>query len=113
MTWTVPDDGAGRPRVGSVTDDASIRIQLGHDVLVLRKRYEVLSIVNDILVAVWFLVGSILFFHESTTYAGTWLFVLGSVELLIRPVIRLVRHVHISRVAGADTMTGVDSAQDF
>ncbi|GAA4871137.1 YrhK family protein [Actinomycetospora straminea] len=57
--------------------------KLGHEELVIRRRYEVLSIVNDILVGLWFLVGSILFFSEATTYLGTWFFVIGSVELLI------------------------------
>ncbi|WP_243637005.1 YrhK family protein [Rhodococcus sp. Eu-32] len=42
--------------------------------------------------------GSILFFGESTTTAGTWLFLGGSIELLIRPVIRLSRRVHLQRV---------------
>ena len=44
----------------------------------IRRRYEALSIANDILVALWFLVGSFLFFSDATTYAGTWLFVVGS-----------------------------------
>jgi len=82
---------------------------LGREELVLRKRYEILSIVNDILVAVWFVIGSILFFSDSTAIAGTWLFLLGSVELLVRPLIRLTRRVHIGRVGGA---TG-ESARDF
>jgi hypothetical protein len=74
---------------------------VGREELVIRRRYEVLSIVNDILIAIWFLVGSILFFSEATTYAGTWLFVLGSVELLIRPMIRLARRVHLQRMPDA------------
>ena len=104
-----------------MVDGESIQIHLGHEEVVLRKRYEVLSIVNDILVGVWFLVGSFLFFGESTAYAGTWLFVIGSVELLIRPLIRLARHVHISRVTGTNSRsrTGLtargssESDQDF
>ncbi len=87
----------------------NIEIRIGHDELVLRKRYEILSIVNDILVAVWFVIGSILFFSDSTATAGTWLFLLGSIELLIRPLIRLARRVHIGRVGG----TTAESARDF
>ncbi|WP_285658515.1 YrhK family protein [Actinomycetospora sp. NBRC 106375] len=64
----------------------------------IRERYELLSIVNDILIAVWFLVGSVLFFTPQTTWAGTWLFVLGSVELLVRPMIRLTRWLHLQRL---------------
>ncbi|MFC6285907.1 YrhK family protein [Nocardioides sp. GCM10027113] len=65
------------------------------DEVVLRNRYEVASITNDLLIALWFLVGSILFFQESTAYAGTWLFVVGSAQLAIRPTIRLARRVHL------------------
>lgn len=86
-----------------------IEFRIGHDEVVLRRRYEVLSIVNDILVALWFIVGSVLFFSPTTTYAGTWLFLLGSIQLLIRPVIRLVRHVHIRRLNSPIP----DSRRDF
>ena len=66
----------------------------------LRERYELASIVNDILIATWFLIGSVLFFSPATTSAGTWLFVLGSVELLVRPMIRLARWLHLERLTG-------------
>ena len=89
--------------------DHSIELRIGHEEIVLRQRYEILSIVNDILVAVWFIVGSILFFSQSTTTAGVWLFLLGSIELMIRPLIRLARRVHIGRVGG----TAAETARDF
>lgn len=76
-----------------------LEVDLGGRELVLHNRYESLSIVNDVLVAVWFIVGSILFFNESTATAGTWLFLAGSIELLIRPVIRLSRNIHIRSVS--------------
>lgn len=79
-------------------DGPDVDIDLGarHE-LVLRGRYETISILNDLLIAIWFLVGSILFFREATTYAGTWLFVLGSAQLMLRPTIRLSRRVHLRR----------------
>lgn len=90
MTTTRPE--------GSSEGSRTLTLHLGHEELVIRQRYETLSILNDILIGVWFLVGSFLFFGESTTYAGTWLFVVGSVEMLIRPAIRLVRRVHLQRM---------------
>lgn len=84
---------------------------MGREELVIRRRYEVLSTLNDILIGLWFLVGSILFFSEETTYAGTWLFVLGSVELLVRPGIRLARRVHLQRIPGGHDP--VESDRDF
>lgn len=73
-------------------------LRIGHEELLIRKRYEVVSIVNDFLIAIWFIAGSLLFFHEDTATAGTWLFLLGSCELAVRPVIRLARHVRLRRL---------------
>ncbi len=86
-------------------------LTIGHEELEIRQKWEVVSIVNDILIAVWFIIGSILFFNESTTEAGTWLFLLGSIELLIRPMIRLARRVHIGRVRGKHKAN--DSSGDY
>lgn len=81
------------------SNDGSLEIlHIGNDELVIRQRYTVLSILNDILVGLWFVIGSVFFFYESLTYVGTWFFVIGSIELLIRPIIRLSRQVHLKRI---------------
>jgi hypothetical protein len=92
-----------------MTAHRALTLDIGHDELVIRRRYEALSIGNDVLIALWFLVGSILFFWEATTSAATWCFLLGSIEFLIRPGIRLARLVHIRRLGGS----GLESANDF
>lgn len=84
------------------------RIPLGPDVLVIRDRYETLSIANDVLIGVWFVVGSMLFFSESTTTVATSLFVVGSVQMLLRPVIRLSRRLHLRRRGYSDSESGQD-----
>lgn len=65
--------------------------------VVIRNRYESLSIVNDLLQGLWFAIGSFLFFSEATMTAATILFALGSLQMLIRPVIRLSRRIHLRR----------------
>lgn len=92
-----------------MTSQRTFKLDIGREELVVRRRYEALSIGNDVLIALWFLVGSILFFWETTTTAATWCFLLGSIEFLIRPAIRLARLVHIRRIRGS----GLDSANDF
>lgn len=87
----------------------AVHVRLGHDELVLRQRYEILSILNDIAVALWFVAGSVLFFSDETAYAGTWLFLIGSVQLLVRPVIRLSRRMHLQRRHGS----GLDSGGEY
>jgi YrhK-like protein len=88
-----------------------LTIHIGRDELIIRKRYEVASIGNDILIALWFIVGSILFFSDATTIAGTWCFLAGSIELLVRPLLRLSRRVHLTRIAGSNA--AVESSADF
>lgn len=87
-------------------------LHLGREELVIRQRYETLSIANDILIGIWFLVGSVLFFSETTITIATWLFVLGSIEMLIRPIIRFARHVHLRRFHPGDDSMSV-AANDY
>lgn len=88
--------------------DDALRIDVGHEELVVRQRYEALSIANDVLIALWFLIGSVLFFWEQTMTAATWCFVLGSLEFLLRPAIRLSRLVHLRRLGSNRTETADD-----
>ncbi|MBF4628253.1 YrhK family protein [Curtobacterium flaccumfaciens] len=91
-------------------DERDIALRVGHEELRIRGVYETISIINDVMVALWFIVGSVLFFSETTTTAGTWLFLIGSIQLLIRPVIRLSRRLHLGRVGRGNA---TESARDF
>lgn len=92
----------------------TLTLHIGREEVALRRRYEVASILNDILVAVWFIVGSVMFFSDDWTVTGTWCFLIGSIELLVRPVIRLFRHLHIQRVrSSAGNGQVSDSTQDY
>lgn len=83
---------------GNGGGDSDIVVRFGHDELIIRNRYEVASIVNDILIGIWFLVGSVLFLYTGELATiGIWLFIVGSIEMLIRPVIRLFRRIHLKR----------------
>lgn len=79
-------------------DTRDLTLHFNHDMLVVHRRYEVVSIINDVLIGIWFLIGSICFFYSSLMTIGTWLFVIGSAQMLIRPVIRLTRHFHLKRL---------------
>ncbi|PRZ14549.1 YrhK-like protein [Nesterenkonia sandarakina] len=98
-----PGDYSGR------MTDSDLVLHLGREELVIRRRYETLSIANDFLIALTFTVGSVFFFSESTMTAGTWLFLAGSLLLMVRPTIRLIRRVHLVRVGGP----AAESARDF
>lgn len=114
VTLRVP--GALPGHTGRMSDStgepAPLTVRIGREELVVRQRYEVLSIINDILIALWFIVGSVLFFFEDWVVPGTWCFLFGSVELLVRPVIRLSRQLHLRRIAAVHG-SGHESSQDY
>ncbi len=78
-------------------NDSDLHVVAGREKIVVEKRYEVASIVNDFMIGAWFLAGSILFFWQTTMETGTWFFVMGSAQLIIRPAVRLIRHIHMKR----------------
>jgi len=81
--------------VGAHDDDnPQIHVSIGKRVLVLNHRYEALSILNDIFIGVFFTIGSILFFFSALETWAITMFLLGSIEFLLRPVIRLARRFH-------------------
>ncbi|MCL4323009.1 MAG: YrhK family protein [Candidatus Thermoplasmatota archaeon] len=62
--------------------------------------YSYLSIGNDVLVGIEFLIGSFEFlpatiFPSANVVTGVYLFIAGSAELLIRPMIEMARRVHL------------------
>lgn len=106
----MPEPDRGGPQRGDGKPPVTVRI--GDAELVIRQRYAAASIVNDLLIALWFLVGSVMFFSADWQTPGTWCFVFGSVELLVRPVIRLTRQVHLKRIHGRK-YAAEETSQDF
>lgn len=78
-------------------NQSALTLTLGQEEMIVRRRYEVLSILNDVCIGVWFLVGSVMFLSSAWETFGTWLFIVGSAQLLIRPLIRLAHHIHLKR----------------
>ncbi|NVK74032.1 hypothetical protein C0J08_09145 [Marinomonas sp. CT5] len=70
-------------------------IDIGSRHIVIQRRYEALGALNDLLIAVWFLIGSFFFLNDSLVESGTWLFVVGSAQLIIKPLIKLMSLVHV------------------
>ncbi len=87
----------------SSDSSGNIELRFGHEELVIGKRYEALSIANDVLIAIFFVLGSAFLFDESLATASDWCFLIGSIEFLIRPAIRLSRRFHLQRIGRADT----------
>lgn len=77
-------------------------LRIGHDEIVVRRRYQALSIANDFLIALWFLIGSVCFLFDSLQTPAAWLFIVGSAQFLARPAIRLSQSFHLRRIPESD-----------
>lgn len=78
----------------AANEEHAINKELKRYELFFKKRYKVLYTVNDLIIGALFLVGSFFFFYDQLKSAGIWLFVIGSLLLLIRPTIRLIHDFH-------------------
>ena len=66
--------------------------------------YEMLFTLVDFAAAFQFIVGSILFFNESTTYVATWLFLIGSICFALKPAIKVVREYHLLKLGNTELL---------
>ncbi|AFO87926.1 YrhK-like protein [Phaeobacter inhibens] len=66
---------------------------------------EIAYTIVDVSAAVLFVVGSVLFFQEATTYVGTWLFLIGSILFGLRPTIKLYREYTYLRMGDYEDIT--------
>ena len=81
-----------------MSDSKKLDVDIGQDHVVIQRRYDALGAVNDLLIAIWFLIGSFFFLKDSLMTDGTWLFIAGSAQLLIKPLIKLISLIHVGRV---------------
>ncbi|KGP90808.1 hypothetical protein N780_03735, partial [Pontibacillus chungwhensis BH030062] len=83
-----------------------VDLKVGKHDLFFKKPYQILYTLNDFLLGLWFLIGSICFYFEGAVKTwGVTLFVLGSFQLLIRPSIRLAHRIHLKN--GSKSIVGV------
>jgi hypothetical protein len=58
------------------------------------------------MIAVWFLIGSFFFLSDSLVESGTWLFIAGSAQLIIKPLIKLTSLIHVGKAALSNSNGG-------
>lgn len=81
-----------------MSQSKQLDVDIGKEHIVIQRRYDALGAVNDLLIGIWFLVGSVFFLSESLMTDGTWLFIVGSAQLLIKPLIKLISLIHVGKI---------------
>lgn len=61
--------------------------------------------------AVSLLVGSVLFFRDTATCFATWLFVIGSLYLIVKPTLQLLRELPLMRLEQTHLIIPKEQAQ--
>lgn len=72
-------------------------LDIGQEHIVIQRRYEALGAFNDLFIAIWFLIGSVFFLNDALIESGTWLFIVGSAQLIIKPLIKLLSLIHVNK----------------
>lgn len=62
----------------------------------IEKKYRVFGLINDFMIGLEFLIGSIEFLPGHLNTVGVYLFILGSFQILLIPTIRIARDMHTS-----------------
>ncbi|WP_158737208.1 YrhK family protein [Alteribacillus sp. YIM 98480] len=84
------------PRLSDAQDYLKVKFKKSN--FYFWKRYKVISTVNDLSTGIWFTLGSILFlFTPPIQTAGNICFILGSLQLLARPIIRIIHDSEVKK----------------
>ncbi|UPU89250.1 YrhK family protein [Demequina sp. TMPB413] len=76
-----------------------LSLKLGREQVDIENRWEVASILNDVMTGVWFLTGSILNLVGGSGDWPMYFYLAGSSQLLLRALLRLARRIHIRRTS--------------
>ena len=74
--------------------------------------YEKLYVTIDVLAAVCFVVGSVMFFSEAWQIPATWFFLVGSLFFLAKPLSRFLREFHLANLPLPTDTSDADTLHD-
>ncbi|MDV2683688.1 YrhK family protein [Alkalihalophilus lindianensis] len=84
-------------------------VKMGRMRIYFDKRYRVISTINDLLIGILFVVGSILNFFDEAEMIGLISYLAGSTFLVARPILRLMHSATLRKeIQDKDTYTTDD-----
>lgn len=79
-------------------DEQTLHIHLGRRKMVISNRYQVVYYLNNILQGVLYIIGSLLFLYEFNETVAISFFLAGSILMVSRSFIQIIRDVHLKRL---------------
>lgn len=86
-----------RVRTNESDDKYDLEVDPGPFEIYFKEKYASLQILADVIVGVFFVIGSILNFMESMQLLGSVSYLIGSVALALRAVLKILRRTYIYR----------------
>ncbi|SFD38381.1 YrhK-like protein [Lentibacillus persicus] len=84
--------------MASINDEKNyLDVQVGTFEFSFNKKYRFIALSNDIVLGIFFLVGSVFFLFEPLKTAGAVLFIIGSAQLLARPILKIFHAIYFTR----------------
>lgn len=74
-----------------------VELKVGQYALFFNRNYHLIYLTNEIMLGIWFVVGSVFFLWETTKTAGIILFIIGSLQLLIRPLLKIFHSMTLKK----------------
>ncbi|VDG99003.1 Uncharacterised protein [Lysinibacillus sphaericus] len=81
-----------------------VEVKFGKYTVFFNKNYQYIFIVNELLLGIEFIVGSVFFLYEPLKTAGIVLFILGSAQLFIRPVLKILHAISLKKTSQHSTI---------
>ena len=76
----------------------AVYIDTGNHEIIIEQRYQVLSNLNNLLLGILFLVGSILFLSKDLQTLAISFFIAGSLLMVVRAVLDIAKNTHLRRI---------------
>ncbi|WP_456278944.1 YrhK family protein [Bacillus sp. AK128] len=83
-------------------DEQTIQIQLRKKKMIIKNRYQLFYYLNNIFQGLLYMVGSILFLIKINRVIAISFFLAGSILMVTRSVIHIIRDIHLMRLGNED-----------
>ncbi|WJY27199.1 MULTISPECIES: YrhK family protein [Sporosarcina] len=77
-----------------------VEVKAGKHIIFFNKNYKYIFIINELILGLEFIVGSVFFLFDSLKTAGTILFIIGSVQFFLRPVMKILHAISLRKESG-------------
>lgn len=85
-----------------------IIVKIGIFELYFENVYSIYSLINDLLIGILFIGGSLVSLFDGPARIGQVLYLIGSIALILRPLIKIIQNTHVYRQQNEDKKSQIE-----